>query len=52
MEPIVQNKEICLAVFPLQCLSDDPIIEMFCTGLAMDVITDLSRFRSFQIVPV
>ncbi|MDX1943291.1 MAG: tetratricopeptide repeat protein [Saprospiraceae bacterium] len=51
MESIVQNKEICLAVFPLRCLSDDPVIEMLCKGLAMDVITDLSRFRSFQIVP-
>ena len=50
METFIQNKEISIAVLPFQCLSDDPTIEMFCKGLVMDVISDLSRFRAFQIV--
>lgn len=51
MNPIVQNKDITLAVLPLQSVSDDPAIELFCQGLVMDVVTDLARFRSFQITP-
>jgi TolB-like protein len=44
------NSKICLAVLPLQVLSDDPKTEMFCQGIVMDLITDLSRFRTFQII--
>lgn len=50
MEPHVKNKHIYLAMLPLQNMSDDPAIERFCTGLVMDLITDLSRFRLFQII--
>lgn len=41
---------ICLAILPIQNLSKDPSVDMFCTGLVMDLITDLSRFRSFQLI--
>lgn len=50
MESRSRNKHIYLAILPLQNLSDDSSIEQFCTGLVMDLITDLSRFRSFQII--
>lgn len=50
MSSFVQNKDISLAVLPLQSLSNNPTIELFCQGLVMDVITDLSRFRSFRII--
>jgi TolB-like protein/tetratricopeptide (TPR) repeat protein len=41
---------IYLAVLPLEVLADDAGAEMFCQGLVMDVIGDLSRFRSLNIV--
>ncbi len=50
MESNALNKYICLAVLPLQVLADHPKVEMFCQGLVIDLITDLSRFRSFQII--
>ena len=50
MEQRASNKHIYVAVLPLQNMADDPAIERFCTGLVMDLITDLSRFRSFQII--
>ena len=42
---------IRIDVLPLQILSEDPRAVLFCEGLAMDLITDLSRFRLFRIVP-
>ena len=50
MHYAVDHTTICLAVLPLQNMSDDPVIEMFCAGFVMDLITDLSRFRSFRII--
>ena len=44
------KESTCLAVLPLQVLADDTKVSMFCEGLVMDIITDLSRFRSFQII--
>ena len=41
---------ISFAILPIQNLSKDDTIDMFCTGLVMDLITDLSRYRSFQII--
>lgn len=41
---------IYLAILPIQNLSEDSAVDMFCTGLVMDMITDLSRFRSFQLI--
>ncbi|MCB9276965.1 MAG: hypothetical protein H6564_23235 [Lewinellaceae bacterium] len=50
MEPITHSRHIYLAILPFQALSDDARVGMFCHGLAMDVIADLSRFRSFRIL--
>lgn len=47
--PRKQNT-IYLAILPIQNLSKDSSLDMFCTGLVMDLITDLSRFRSFQLL--
>ena len=46
------SSPITLTILPLQELSGDPRIAMFCTGLRMDLTTDLSRFRSFQVIPM
>lgn len=50
MAPLSNQALIKLSVLPLQNLSEDSRIQMFCTGLRMDLITDLARFRSFQII--
>ena len=50
MQTDVVNKDICLAVFPLLNTSDAPAIDIFCKGIVMDLITDLSRFRSFNLI--
>ena len=50
MEKISVKNTLCLAVLPLQVLADNPKVEVFCQGLVMDLITDLSPFRSFQII--
>ncbi|MDT8323831.1 MAG: hypothetical protein RRA94_06970 [Bacteroidota bacterium] len=44
------EKHISLDVLPFELLTDDPRVEMFCQGVVMDLITDLSRFRPFQIL--
>ena len=45
-----KSQEIAIAVLPLQNISSDPKIDMFCEGLVMDLITDLSRFKSLGII--
>lgn len=44
------NTSIFIAVLPLEVLAPDARVAMFCEGLVMDLITDLSRFRSFQVI--
>ncbi|MEJ2637620.1 MAG: hypothetical protein P8184_20325, partial [Calditrichia bacterium] len=44
------DKNINLAILPLKVLSGGQRVENFCQGLIMDVITDLSRFRSFHVI--
>ena len=50
MAEYVDNATVRLAFPPLRVFPEDPAIEIFCTGLVMDVVTDLSRFRSFRIL--
>lgn len=50
MNPGQKEKNIVIAVLPLQNMSEHPSINMFCTGFTMDLITDLSRFRTFDII--
>lgn len=49
MENISATRNISLTVLPFQVLPPEPQVEIFCQGLVMDVITDISRFRPFQI---
>lgn len=44
------RQHIYLSVSPLQILVDDPRVDILCQGLVMDIITDLSRFRPFQVI--
>ncbi len=41
---------IFLAVLPFEIMNGNPQVDMFCQGLVMDLINDLSRFRPFQII--
>lgn len=50
MEKKANNQHIFLAFFPFQSFVDAPRIETLYQGLVMDIITDLSRFRPFQII--
>ncbi len=50
MEHPVLHNHVSLAVLPLQVLATDTTVEIFCQGLVMDLITDLSRFRSIHLI--
>lgn len=50
MAEYVDNATVRLAFPQLKVFPEDPAIEIFCTGLVMDIVTDLSRFRSFRIL--
>ncbi len=50
MKSQTRSSNITLAVLPLQLFSDEARTAMFCQGLVMDIIADLSRFRSFQVI--
>ncbi|NRB47636.1 MAG: hypothetical protein HRU41_08170 [Saprospiraceae bacterium] len=39
-----------MAILPFQNSAQLPAIDMFCSGLRLDLITDLSRFRSFHLI--
>lgn len=41
---------ISMAILPFHNSAQLPEIDMFCSGLRMDLITDLSRFRSFHLI--
>lgn len=51
MEKSTNQALITLSILPLQDLTEDKRIQMFCSGLRMDLLSDLARFRSFQILP-
>jgi TolB-like protein/Tfp pilus assembly protein PilF len=46
----MESQNPFLAILPLEVLPDDPKLGIFCQGVVIDLITDLSRFRSFQIL--
>ena len=50
MKAYVNKAPIRLSILPLQNLSEDRRIHVFCKGLHMDLMTDLARFRSFHII--
>lgn len=44
------NRKATIAVLPLNSMSDDPEQSFFSDGIAEDIITGLSRFRTLQVV--
>lgn len=44
------STHIRIAILPFEVLAEDVRLERFCTGLCMDLSTDLSRFRPLQLV--
>src|SRR5262245_20866974 len=44
------NNHISLAVFPFEDLSIQKDLGIFCRSFSTDLVTELSRFRQFQIV--
>lgn len=47
---IILQKGITIAVFPFENLTPVGEADIFCKAFAIDLITELSRFRQFQIV--
>lgn len=45
-----RNPDITIAVFPFENLTLGDELRIFCEGFAFDLVTELSRFRQFQIV--
>jgi TolB-like protein/tetratricopeptide (TPR) repeat protein len=45
-----RSRTTMVAVLPFHNLSTDPTSSHICTGLTLDLITDLSRFKSFNII--
>ncbi|HYF66526.1 MAG TPA: tetratricopeptide repeat protein [Ohtaekwangia sp.] len=50
MEDIHPNNEITLIIFPFENLTEGNELDIFCRSFYIDLITELSRFRQFQIV--
>lgn len=50
VEQSAKDTAVSLAVLPLQSFSEDATLDMLATGLLLDVITDLSRFRALDIL--
>jgi len=48
--PSAGPKHLSIAVLPFENLSSDPDQDYFGDGLAEDIITELSRFRSFLVI--
>lgn len=46
----MSTNEIMIAVSPLENLSEDQTDHLFCQAFSMDLVTELSRFRQFQII--
>ena len=44
------QRKATIAVLPLHCMSNDPEQTFFSDGIAEDIITGLSRFRTLQVV--
>src|SRR5690606_6612804 len=50
MEDTHPNNEITLIIFPFENLTEGNALDIFCRSFYIDLITELSRFRQFQIV--
>ena len=47
----IRNSEISLAIFPFENLTDHNGLDVFCKSFQIDLITELSRFQQFRIMP-
>lgn len=50
MKNYIESSHITIAVLPMQIFSEKTRIVIFCQGLVMVIIADLSRFRSLKII--
>jgi TolB-like protein len=46
-----RNSEISLAIFPFENLTEQNGMEVFCKSFYIDLVTELSRFQQFRIMP-
>ena len=47
----IRNSEISLAIFPFENLNADKGMEVLCKSFHIDLVTELSRFQQFRIMP-
>jgi TolB-like protein len=47
---IMRSPSVTLAVFPFENLNEGNELDIFCKSFCIDLITELSRFRQFQII--
>lgn len=47
----IRNSEVSLAIFPFENLSDHNGMEVICKSFYIDLVTELSRFQQFRIMP-
>ncbi|HEX6226947.1 MAG TPA: tetratricopeptide repeat protein [Chryseolinea sp.] len=48
----IRNSEISLTIFPFENLTDQNGLAVFCKSFHIDLVTELSRFQQFRIMPV
>lgn len=46
-----RSNEVTIAIFPLENLSEGNALDIFCKSFYIDLVTELSRFRQFQVIP-
>ena len=47
----IRNSEVSLAIFPFENLTDHNDMAVFCKSFYVDLVTELSRFQQFRIIP-
>jgi TolB-like protein len=45
------NSEVSLAIFPFENLTEHNGMEVFCKSFYIDIVTELSRFQQFKLMP-
>jgi TolB-like protein len=48
----VNSSEISLAIFPLENITDQNGMASFCKSFYIDLVTELTRFQQFKIIPL
>lgn len=47
----IRNSEVSLTIFPFENLTDHNGLAVFCKSFHIDLVTELSRFQQFRIMP-